>query len=116
MGAQTPLRRKEFEDRYLQLQEVEMEPFTMAPTFDSVNGPAAFSSAQALRAPTAIPASGNFDLADRTFASVGKAWKSASELSRGDVRELIPEFFYLPEFLSNTNRFDFGITQPRGDR
>ena len=27
------------------------------------------------------------------------------------MRELIPEFFYLPEFLSNLNRFDFGITQ-----
>ena len=28
-----------------------------------------------------------------------------------DVRELIPEFYYLPEFLQNKNFFDFGHTQ-----
>ena len=25
-----------------------------------------------------------------------------------DVKELIPEFFYLPDFLLNTNKFDLG--------
>ena len=25
-----------------------------------------------------------------------------------DVKELIPEFFYLPEFLKNSNNFDLG--------
>ena len=25
-----------------------------------------------------------------------------------DVKELIPEFFYLPEFLENLNNFDLG--------
>lgn len=28
-----------------------------------------------------------------------------------DVRELIPEFFYLPDFLMNTNRFELGARQ-----
>ena len=28
-----------------------------------------------------------------------------------DVKELIPEFFYLPEFLANQNKFDFGSKQ-----
>ena len=28
-----------------------------------------------------------------------------------DVKELIPEFFYLPEFLVNSNRFDLGVKQ-----
>lgn len=28
-----------------------------------------------------------------------------------DVRELIPEFFYLPEFLINCEDFDFGVQQ-----
>lgn len=35
-----------------------------------------------------------------------------------DVKELIPEFFFLPEFLMNENDFDFGIKQsgvPIGD-
>ena len=30
------------------------------------------------------------------------------------MRELIPEFFYLPDFLTNKNKFDFGSTQ-KGD-
>ena len=29
----------------------------------------------------------------------------------GDVKELIPEFFYFPDFLRNSNKFDFGKTQ-----
>lgn len=33
----------------------------------------------------------------------------------GDVRELIPEFYYLPEFLSNSNNFNFGENQT-GDK
>ena len=33
---------------------------------------------------------------------------SASETNMADVKELIPEFFYLPEFLINENRFDLG--------
>lgn len=51
---------------------------------------------------------GTFDHADRLFDSIGKAYESASEKNMGDVRELIPEFFYLPEFLENVNKFDFG--------
>jgi hypothetical protein len=39
---------------------------------------------------------GHFDLADRMFHSVAEAWHSASKNNMADVRELIPEFFYLP--------------------
>jgi prephenate dehydrogenase len=44
---------------------------------------------------------GNFDLADRLFSSIPRAWESACADNRGDVRELIPEFFYSPSFLLN---------------
>jgi WD40 repeat protein len=54
---------------------------------------------------------GKFDVADRLFHDVGRSWISASEENLQDVRELIPEFFYLPDFLENTNGFDFGETQ-----
>jgi len=54
---------------------------------------------------------GKFDVADRLFHNIGSSWKSASEENLQDVRELIPEFFYLPDFLTNTNHFDFGVTQ-----
>jgi hypothetical protein len=40
-------------------------------------------------------------LADRLFSSIPRAWESASADNRGDVRELVPEFFYSPAFLLN---------------
>lgn len=42
------------------------------------------------------------------FHSVREAWFSASKHNMADVKELIPEFFYLPEFLLNSNNFDLG--------
>jgi hypothetical protein len=54
------------------------------------------------------PQGGHFDLADRMFHSVREAWYSASKHNMADVKELIPEFFYLPEFLFNSNNFDLG--------
>jgi hypothetical protein len=57
---------------------------------------------------------GNFDHPDRLFYSIEKAWLSASRDNMTDVRELIPEFFYLPEFLTNSNEFNFGLRQGTG--
>uniref|UniRef100_A0A672QYT0 WD repeat and FYVE domain containing 3 n=1 Tax=Sinocyclocheilus grahami TaxID=75366 RepID=A0A672QYT0_SINGR len=54
---------------------------------------------------------GHFDLADRMFNSIREAWLSASKHNMADVKELIPEFFYLPEFLLNSNNFDLGSKQ-----
>ena len=54
---------------------------------------------------------GKFDVADRLFHNVGSSWSSASSENLQDVRELIPEFYYLPDFLVNSNMFDFGATQ-----
>ncbi|XP_051170147.1 WD repeat and FYVE domain-containing protein 3 [Leptopilina boulardi] len=54
---------------------------------------------------------GHFDLADRMFNSVKDSWLSASKHNMADVKELIPEFFYLPEFLINSNHFDLGSKQ-----
>uniref|UniRef100_A0A3B4ADB3 Neurobeachin-like protein 2 n=1 Tax=Periophthalmus magnuspinnatus TaxID=409849 RepID=A0A3B4ADB3_9GOBI len=50
-----------------------------------------------------------FDCADRQFHSVAAAWQTRME-SPVDVKELIPEFFYFPEFLQNVN-FDLGNLQ-----
>lgn len=43
------------------------------------------------------------------FHSVKENWLSASKHNMADVKELIPEFFYLPEFLVNSNNFDLGM-------
>lgn len=53
---------------------------------------------------------GKFDKPDRLFDSIESTYKSCTTTS-SDVKELIPEFFYLPECLLNINRFDLGTTQ-----
>ncbi|XP_051574482.1 neurobeachin-like protein 2 isoform X2 [Myxocyprinus asiaticus] len=58
--------------------------------------------------------SGKFDCADRQFHSVAAAWQARME-SPADVKELIPEFFYFPEFLQNMNGFDLGCLQMNQD-
>lgn len=50
----------------------------------------------------------NFDIPDRTFHSMAVSWNLASGMSTTDFKELIPEFFYLPEFLTNFEGFNFG--------
>ncbi|XP_011180583.2 lysosomal-trafficking regulator isoform X2 [Zeugodacus cucurbitae] len=57
----------------------------------------------------------NFDLPDRTFHSLNTTWNLASRDSPTDVKELIPEFFCLPEIFENFERFDFGCRQ-NGER
>ncbi|RWS27888.1 neurobeachin-like protein 1 [Leptotrombidium deliense] len=54
--------------------------------------------------------SGRFDVADRQFHSIESTWNLLME-NPNDVKELIPEFFYLPEFLINMNEFDLGKLQ-----
>ena len=50
-----------------------------------------------------------FDWADRMFGDVGATYRNI--LSGSDVKELIPEFYYLPDFLVNSNRFNLGTMQ-----
>ena len=45
---------------------------------------------------------GSFDIADRTFRKLQTTWWLSSSESATDVKELIPEFFFLPEFLANS--------------
>lgn len=55
---------------------------------------------------------GQFDHADRLFNSVRDTWLSAAGKSNtSDVKELIPEFFYMPEYLENRFSLDLGEKQ-----
>eukprot|EP00929_Paragymnodinium_shiwhaense_P070397 TRINITY_DN35653_c0_g1_i1.p1 TRINITY_DN35653_c0_g1~~TRINITY_DN35653_c0_g1_i1.p1 ORF type:complete len:2875 (-),score=560.22 TRINITY_DN35653_c0_g1_i1:202-8826(-) len=55
---------------------------------------------------------GRHDIADRIFGSMTESWRSCThEVS--DVRELIPEFFVLPEFFVNVNKLNFGRRQDK---
>ena len=43
---------------------------------------------------------GKFDIPDRIFSNISSTWNSCFT-NASDVKELIPEFFYFPEFLKN---------------
>eukprot|EP01080_Neovahlkampfia_damariscottae_P008372 gene8372-197_t len=53
---------------------------------------------------------GRFDHADRLFSSIPATWKNCI-CGSADYKELIPEFFYSPEFLEMTNDVNLGTTQ-----
>ncbi|XP_015799744.3 WD repeat- and FYVE domain-containing protein 4 isoform X2 [Nothobranchius furzeri] len=120
MGAQTEKRKQMFIQRYEDVEDnedlsarchycthyssaiivasflVRMEPFSQ--TFQMLQG--------------------GFDIAERMFYSIKKEWESASKDNMGDVRELIPEFFYLSDFLLNSNNIPLGCMEdgtPLGD-
>ena len=48
-----------------------------------------------------------YDQADRLFSNIKDTFQSATE-DNADVRELIPEFYYLPEMFMNINHYQFG--------
>ena len=54
--------------------------------------------------------SGRFDHADRLFHSLPRTFHSCTH-STSDVKELVPELFYLPDVLLNHNQLPLGVRQ-----
>lgn len=114
MGAQTTDRLKQFEKRYMEWEDPtgETPPYHYGTHYSSAMIVASYLVR--LEPFTQIflrLQGGHFDLADRMFHSIRDSWLSASKNNMADVKELIPEFFYLPEFLVNSNKFDLGKKQ-----
>lgn len=112
MGAQTIARQTDYMMRYSNLMEVGETPFHYGTHYSSAMVVASYL----IRLPPFVQSyillqGGSFDHPDRLFYSIEGAWKSASRDTGTDVRELIPEFFYLPDFLTNLNGYDFGERQ-----
>lgn len=53
---------------------------------------------------------GAFDCGDRLFFDVAASWRNGTS-SMSDVKELVPEFFYMPEIFRNVNRYPLGELQ-----
>lgn len=118
MGAQTPERQAEFNERYLSFAEMGDEnspPFHYGTHYSTsmiVTG--YLIRLQPFVQSYLLLQGGAFDHPDRLFYSIEKAWMSASRENMSDVRELIPEFFCLPEMFTNGNQYDFGKRQGNG--
>jgi len=57
---------------------------------------------------------GHFDCPDRLFFNVAESWRGCTT-SMTDVKELIPEWYCLPEIFMNRNNWDFGSLQGADD-
>ena len=118
MGAQTNSRQAEFIERYKTFAEMSdgtIPAFHYGTHYSS----AMIVTSYLIRLQPFVQSylllqGGNFDHPDRLFYSIEKAWTSAARTNMTDVRELIPEFFYLPEFLTNSNGYNFGLRQGAG--
>ncbi|XP_063626824.1 lysosomal-trafficking regulator [Cydia splendana] len=53
----------------------------------------------------------NFDMPDRTFHSLATTWRLITNDSPTDVKELIPELYYLPELFHNDEGLNLGMRQ-----
>ncbi|GAV84359.1 WD40 domain-containing protein/Beach domain-containing protein [Cephalotus follicularis] len=113
MGCQTPEGEQEFKKRYESWDDPEVPKFHYGSHYSS----AGIVLFYLLRLPPFSGENqklqgGQFDHADRLFNSVRDTWLSAAgKGNTSDVKELIPEFFYMPEFLENRFNLDLGEKQ-----
>ncbi|CAG9537566.1 unnamed protein product [Cercopithifilaria johnstoni] len=108
VGALSENRRKFFQDRYSSWEHETIPPFHYGTHYSTQ----AFTLNWLLRVEpfTTIflhMQSGKFDHSNRLFHSIAEAWESCQRDSH-DVKELIPELYYMPEMLLNTNGYDLG--------
>ncbi|KAL9318451.1 hypothetical protein ACSQ67_014968 [Phaseolus vulgaris] len=113
MGCQTPEGEDEFRKRYESWDDPEVPKFHYGSHYSS----AGIVLFYLLRLPPFSTENqklqgGQFDHADRLFNSIRDTWLSAAgKGNTSDVKELIPEFFYMPEFLENRFDLDLGEKQ-----
>ncbi|RZF43720.1 hypothetical protein LSTR_LSTR004233 [Laodelphax striatellus] len=108
IGALNPSRRAYFEERYNSWDHSESPPFHFGTHYST----AAFVLNWLIRVEpftTMFLAlqGGKFDHPNRLFSSIAMSWKNCQR-DTSDVKELIPEFFFLPEILVNSNRYCLG--------
>ncbi|XP_056139754.1 neurobeachin isoform X3 [Lampris incognitus] len=56
--------------------------------------------------------SDKFDHPDRTFSDIARSWRNCQR-DTSVVKELIPEFYYLPEMFVNSNGYHLGMREDR---
>ncbi|KAH6788519.1 binding protein [Perilla frutescens var. frutescens] len=118
VGALDPKRLEAFEDRYHNFVDPDIPSFYYGSHYSSMG--IVLYYLLRLEPFTALHRSlqgGKFDHADRLFQSIENTHRNCLT-NTSDVKELIPEFFYMPEFLVNSNSYHFGVKQdgePIGD-
>ncbi|XP_022098981.1 neurobeachin-like isoform X3 [Acanthaster planci] len=108
VGALNPSRRAFFQERYENWEDDKVPPFHFGTHYSTM----AFTLNWLMRMEPYTTyflnlQGGKFDHASRSFASVYISWKNCQR-DTSDVKELIPEFYYLPEMFINSNDYTLG--------
>ncbi|KAK2185649.1 hypothetical protein NP493_229g03011 [Ridgeia piscesae] len=108
IGALNPTRRQFFEERYESWEHEQIPPFHYGTHYST----AAFTLNWLIRLEPFTSfflylQGGKFDHANRTFHSVSQSWKNCQR-DTSDVKELIPEWYYLPDMFVNNNNYNLG--------
>eukprot|EP00002_Diphylleia_rotans_P011722 TRINITY_DN2309_c0_g1_i1.p1 TRINITY_DN2309_c0_g1~~TRINITY_DN2309_c0_g1_i1.p1 ORF type:complete len:3326 (+),score=660.44 TRINITY_DN2309_c0_g1_i1:133-10110(+) len=112
MGAQDPQRLQKFMQRFEDLEESGNQPYHYGSHYSNVGSVLHFLLRLEPYTQYFVELqSGHFDLPDRMFYSIEHLWNHCSSGSMSDVKELIPEFFYLSDFFINKNNFYLGVKQ-----
>lgn len=111
VGALEPGRLQRFIERYEMFDDPQVPKFHYGSHYSSVGSVLYYLLRLQPFSRYAIKLQGGtFDHPDRQFHSIWQSWQNVlTDFS--DVKELTPEFFYLPEFLTNSSSFDLGIMQ-----
>ncbi|XP_010559117.1 PREDICTED: BEACH domain-containing protein C2-like [Tarenaya hassleriana] len=111
IGALNPERLKKFQERYSSFDDPIIPKFHYGSHYSSAGAVLYYLTRVEPFTTLSIQLQGGkFDHADRMFSDIAATWNSVLE-EMSDVKELVPELFYLPEMLTNDNSIDFGITQ-----
>ncbi|KAK1364471.1 BEACH domain-containing protein C2 [Heracleum sosnowskyi] len=111
VGALSPDRLKKFQERYSSFDDPVIPKFHYGSHYSSAGTVLYYLTRVEPFTTLAIQLQGGkFDHADRMFSDISATWNGVLE-DMSDVKELVPELFYLPEILTNTNSIDFGTTQ-----
>ncbi|KAF7825980.1 BEACH domain-containing protein C2 isoform X1 [Senna tora] len=114
VGALNPERLKKFQERYSNFDDPVIPKFHYGSHYSSAGTVLYYLVRVEPFTTLAIQLQGGkFDHADRMFSDIAATWNGVLE-DMSDVKELVPELFYLPEVLTNENLIDFGTTQLGG--
>ncbi|XP_043473809.1 neurobeachin isoform X2 [Leptopilina heterotoma] len=111
IGALNPSRKAYFEERFQSWEHESIPPFHYGTHYST----AAFVLNWLIRVEPMTTfflalQGGKFDHPNRLFSSIALSWKNCQR-DTSDVKELIPEFFFLPEIFVNTNRYRLGVQE-----
>mmetsp|Transcript_362 Transcript_362/g.1054 ORF Transcript_362/g.1054 Transcript_362/m.1054 type:complete len:1779 (-) Transcript_362:1128-6464(-) len=112
MGAQNPERLEKFIQKYHEMISLDMVPFQYGSHYSNMGSVLHYLvRVEPFTSYFLDFQGGRFDVPDRAFHGIAQTWRLSSATSSSDVKELIPEFFFFPEFLENLSRFDMGVKQ-----